>query len=115
MENENMEKAVKEVFQKTIEMNGTITGEHGVGITKSPFLEMEISKPTLELMKRIKTAFDPNGILNPGKIFPYWILLSPVNGYYFTVNWTVFICNVLLFSFWIFALTVWVPLSSGQR
>jgi glycolate oxidase len=69
-ERENMEKAVKEVFQKTIELGGTITGEHGVGITKSPYLEMEISRPALDLMKRIKKAFDPNGILNPGKIFP---------------------------------------------
>ena len=68
-EKENAEHVVKEVFQKTIEMNGTITGEHGVGITKSPYLEMEISRPALDLMSRIKKAFDPNGILNPGKIF----------------------------------------------
>jgi len=67
---ENTMHVVKEVFQKTLDMNGTITGEHGVGITKSPYLEMEISRPALDLMSRIKKAFDPNGILNPGKIFP---------------------------------------------
>ncbi|MBN1849890.1 MAG: FAD-binding protein [Deltaproteobacteria bacterium] len=69
-ETENVNHVVKAVFQKTLEMNGTITGEHGVGITKSPYLEMEISKPAMDLMIRIKKAFDPNGILNPGKIFP---------------------------------------------
>ncbi|MFH1122688.1 MAG: FAD-linked oxidase C-terminal domain-containing protein [Pseudomonadota bacterium] len=51
-------------------MNGTISGEHGVGITKAPYLEMEVSRPALELMVRLKRAFDPKGILNPGKIFP---------------------------------------------
>jgi glycolate oxidase len=50
-------------------MGGTITGEHGIGITKAPYLEMEIPLEGIQLMKRIKTAFDPAGILNPGKIF----------------------------------------------
>lgn len=68
-EKDNAEQAVKEIFLKAIEMGGTITGEHGVGITKAAYLGMEISRPALELMSRIKKAFDPNGILNPGKIF----------------------------------------------
>ncbi len=65
--------AVKELFTKVIEMRGTLSGEHGVGVTKAPFIEMEISRPVLELMVRLKKAFDPNGILNPGKIFPHRI------------------------------------------
>jgi glycolate oxidase len=63
------ERAVGELFKHTIAMGGTISGEHGVGITKAPYLEMEIGSAEIALMKRIKTAFDPNGILNPGKIF----------------------------------------------
>jgi glycolate oxidase len=62
--------AVKDLFRRVIEMGGTISGEHGIGITKAPYMEMEISGPALELMSRLKKAFDPNGILNPGKIFP---------------------------------------------
>ncbi|MGD9039886.1 MAG: FAD-linked oxidase C-terminal domain-containing protein, partial [Desulfobacteraceae bacterium] len=67
---ENAAAAVKDLFRKVIEMAGTISGEHGIGITKAPYMEMEISGPALELMWRLKKAFDPNGILNPGKIFP---------------------------------------------
>jgi glycolate oxidase len=52
-------------------MHGTISGEHGIGITKAPYLEMELSKEVVQLMMRLKNAFDPKGILNPGKIFPY--------------------------------------------
>jgi glycolate oxidase len=70
---EKAQAAVKEIFTKVIDMNGTLSGEHGVGVTKAPFIEMEISRPVLELMVRLKKAFDPNGILNPGKIFPYKI------------------------------------------
>jgi glycolate oxidase len=66
----NAEAAVRELFRQVIEMGGTISGEHGIGITKAPYLEMEISKPALQLMSRLKKAFDPKGILNPGKIFP---------------------------------------------
>ena len=60
---------VKALFKKVIDMGGTITGEHGIGITKAPYLEMEIPVEGIQLMKRIKKAFDPEGILNPGKIF----------------------------------------------
>jgi glycolate oxidase len=70
---ETAQAAVKRLFSKVIEMKGTLSGEHGVGVTKAPFIEMEISRPVLELMMRLKKAFDPNGILNPGKIFPYKI------------------------------------------
>ncbi len=60
---------VRELFEKVIGLGGTITGEHGVGITKAPYMEMEFSRQSLDLMARLKAAFDPNGILNPGKIF----------------------------------------------
>lgn len=66
----NADKAVKELFRKVLEMRGTLSGEHGIGITKAAYLGMEVSQPALELMGRVKKAFDPNGILNPGKIFP---------------------------------------------
>lgn len=68
----NGEKVVRDLFKKVVELGGTITGEHGIGITKAPYMEIEFSKPALELMFRLKRAFDPNNILNPGKIFPHF-------------------------------------------
>ena len=65
---ERAQNIVRELFSKVILMGGTITGEHGIGITKAPYIEMELSRPTLELMARLKKAFDPNNILNPGKM-----------------------------------------------
>ena len=61
--------AVKEIFQATLTMGGTISGEHGIGITKAPYLRMELGDLGVEIMKRIKRVFDPNNVLNPGKIF----------------------------------------------
>jgi glycolate dehydrogenase FAD-linked subunit len=61
---------VREIFRLTLEMGGTISGEHGVGLTKSDYIGMEIQPAELEVMKKIKDVFDPRGILNPGKIFP---------------------------------------------
>lgn len=61
--------ALEEIFSKVLEMGGTISGEHGVGITKSRFIEKEIGSINLELQKRIKKVFDPNNIMNPGKVF----------------------------------------------
>jgi len=60
---------VEALFRKVLEMQGTISGEHGIGLTKAPYLSLELSPPALELMARLKKSFDPNGILNPGKIF----------------------------------------------
>ncbi len=61
--------AVKEIFSETIKLGGFISGEHGIGLAKKPYLKMNLQKETVELLKRIKRAFDPNNILNPGKIF----------------------------------------------
>jgi len=63
------EAATGALFAKVIELGGTITGEHGVGITKSAFLDQEIDGPTMEIMRAVKKTFDPANILNPGKIF----------------------------------------------
>ena len=62
--------AAKEIFELTVKLGGTISGEHGIGITKQEFLDIELSQSSIELQKRIKHAFDPLNILNPGKIFP---------------------------------------------
>jgi glycolate oxidase len=62
-------RALEEILQVVIDSRGTISGEHGIGITKKQYIGMEIAPWGLELMRRIKKAFDPNGILNPGKIF----------------------------------------------
>jgi glycolate oxidase len=67
---ERGERAVRRLFEGVVALEGSISGEHGIGFTKSPYLALELSREEIALMKRIKAAFDPNGILNPGKIFP---------------------------------------------
>ncbi|HEX8163904.1 MAG TPA: FAD-linked oxidase C-terminal domain-containing protein [Pyrinomonadaceae bacterium] len=62
-------RAVRETFAAAVELGGTISGEHGIGYVKAPYLSMALDAPTIEMMKRIKRALDPNGILNPGKMF----------------------------------------------
>jgi glycolate oxidase len=69
-EEERAHAAVKEIFEATLKLGGTLSGEHGIGITKAPYVSMELGDLGLEVMKRIKKAFDPNNIMNPGKIFP---------------------------------------------
>ncbi|MDZ7292917.1 MAG: FAD-binding protein [candidate division KSB1 bacterium] len=64
-----VEKAFEEVFQIAIDLGGTITGEHGVGLSKKKFLEKVAGPAGVELMRKIKHVLDPNNILNPGKIF----------------------------------------------
>jgi glycolate oxidase len=58
------------LFKKTIELGGTLSGEHGIGLTKATFLPMEQSPVQIALQVRLKAAFDPRGVMNPGKIFP---------------------------------------------
>ncbi|TVX97390.1 FAD-binding oxidoreductase [Cohnella terricola] len=64
-----VEQAFEEVFEAAIELGGTITGEHGVGLVKAPFLEWKVGSAGIEVMKGIKNAFDPHHLLNPGKVF----------------------------------------------
>ncbi|MBA3695217.1 MAG: FAD-binding protein [Methylotenera sp.] len=59
-----------EVFSLVLSLQGTLSGEHGVGMAKRPFVPREIDKTTMNLMKAVKLTFDPANILNPGKIFP---------------------------------------------
>jgi len=58
------------LFAAVVALEGAITGEHGVGFTKAPFMRLAFSETELALMRRVKAAFDPHGLLNPGKIFP---------------------------------------------
>jgi len=60
---------VSETFKLSVELGGTISGEHGIGYVKAPYLDYAVDPQTLEIMKAIKKLFDPNGILNPGKMF----------------------------------------------
>lgn len=60
--------AVEEIFKLTIELGGTLSGEHGIGLSKAPFMKLAFSDAEIELMKNIKKAFDPNNILNPFKM-----------------------------------------------
>jgi glycolate oxidase len=62
--------AVAEIFILVRRLEGTLSGEHGVGLTKAPYLGMELSQAAIALQRRLKAAFDPNNIMNPGKIFP---------------------------------------------
>ena len=64
-----VEKAMVEVFAYAVELGGTITGEHGVGLAKKPYLPGQLGPVGIEILKRVKTAFDPKGILNPGNMF----------------------------------------------
>lgn len=61
--------ALEELFEEAVAMGGTLSGEHGIGIAKRPYLSLALDDPTIEFEKKIKRAFDPAGILNPGKVF----------------------------------------------
>ncbi|GCC53438.1 FAD-binding protein [Chryseotalea sanaruensis] len=60
---------IGEIFKLTVNLGGTLSGEHGIGIAKKPYMNIAMREANLVVMRGIKKAFDPNGILNPGKIF----------------------------------------------
>ncbi|QSO47632.1 FAD-binding oxidoreductase [Alicyclobacillus mengziensis] len=64
-----VEQAFEEIFHAAIQLGGTVTGEHGVGLAKAKYLELKVGSEGMDLMRRVKQAFDPLGIMNPGKIF----------------------------------------------
>jgi len=69
-EYDNAKRSVKDIFEAVLKLGGTISGEHGIGLTKKQYIGMELSDTSIELMKSLKKVFDPNGIMNPGKMFP---------------------------------------------
>ncbi|MEC1502480.1 glycolate oxidase subunit GlcD [Bacillus sonorensis] len=68
-EMERVEQAFADIFKKAVELGGTITGEHGVGEMKAPYLELKLGEAGVAAMRAVKQAFDPNNIMNPGKVF----------------------------------------------
>ncbi len=65
---EDGHKAIEEIFKLVVDMGGTLSGEHGIGLSKAPFMDIAFNSAELRLFKEIKKAFDPNNILNPGKM-----------------------------------------------
>jgi glycolate oxidase len=61
--------ALDAIVTRTLELGGTITGEHGVGLAKKPWLRRQMGDDSFEVMRQVKQALDPNGLLNPGKMF----------------------------------------------
>lgn len=70
-EKAKVEQAVHELVQRAIELEGTCTGEHGIGLVKKKYLVEELGEDTLALMKKIKMAIDPLDLMNPGKILDF--------------------------------------------
>jgi len=66
----DLPKGITEIFELCKKLGGTISGEHGIGLVQKDYLPIVFSEQHLELMRGIKKVFDPNNILNPGKIFP---------------------------------------------
>jgi glycolate oxidase len=67
-EMERVEKASEEIYDEVIRLEGTLTGEHGIGLAKARFMPLEHDKVSMEIMRSIKKLFDPNNVLNPGKM-----------------------------------------------
>lgn len=65
-----VDRATAALFEAVIEMGGTLSGEHGIGLLKAPYLPLEQSAELIGLQRRIKSVFDPKGLMNPGKVFP---------------------------------------------
>jgi glycolate oxidase len=65
-----VDRAIEQLFRDTVRLGGTLSGEHGIGVLKAPFLPLEQSPQLIALQRELKHVFDPRGLLNPGKIFP---------------------------------------------
>jgi glycolate oxidase len=65
-----VERCIDALFRDVVALEGTLTGEHGVGLTKAPYLALEQAPELIQLQRDVKRVFDPAGLLNPGKIFP---------------------------------------------
>ena len=72
-----IDQGIRRILEKVISMGGTISGEHGIGMAKRRFLPLELSPVSIRIQRGIKNLFDPEGILNPGKIFPEEVLPGP--------------------------------------
>ncbi len=68
-EMERVHQALDDIVDRTLALGGTITGEHGVGLAKKPWLRQQMGDASFDLMRQVKRALDPKGLLNPGKIF----------------------------------------------
>ena len=68
--NTKLKDGIKEIFELTIKLGGTLSGEHGIGLVQREYMPLKYSEVHFNLMRGIKRAFDPNGILNPGKMIP---------------------------------------------
>lgn len=67
--NDELPIAIRELFEEVVQLGGTLSGEHGIGLVQKPYMDIAFSMKSLNLMRSIKDVFDPKGILNPGKIF----------------------------------------------
>jgi glycolate oxidase len=67
---EKVEQMVGEIFQVALDLDGTLSGEHGVGTLKRPYMAQALGSLSLDVQRRIKQALDPQGIMNPGKVLP---------------------------------------------
>jgi glycolate oxidase len=66
---DELPKAIRELFSEVVRLGGTLSGEHGIGFVQRGYMDIAFSEAQLRLMRAIKAVFDPNGILNPGKLF----------------------------------------------
>ncbi len=67
---DELPKAIREIFELTVSLGGTLSGEHGIGLVQRPYMDIAFSPVLLELMRSLKRVFDPQGIMNPGKVLP---------------------------------------------
>jgi len=67
-EMDRVHQAISDIFDKALSLGGTLSGEHGIGIAKAKYLPRQFSEAESEMMRRLKKAFDPDNIINPGKI-----------------------------------------------